>query len=234
MLDFALELRKSVFSLQVEARFTSEWTVIFGPSGAGKSTLLRLLAGLDQPDRGRIALDDHLLTDTASHLHVKPGARRLGFVAQHPALFPHLGITANVRYGIRGLNAAQAASRVEEALSLVGAIDLLNRRPRDLSGGEAQRVALARALAPLPRLLLLDEPFSALDGAASDALLLRLRPWLRAHGIQAVQVTHDATDAYTADAEVALLRAGRIVAQGPAPIALAEERVRILQRLSPS
>ena len=101
----------------------------------------------------------------------------------------------------------------------------------DLSGGEAQRVALARALAPLPRLLLLDEPFSALDGAASDALLARLQTWLTRHRVQTVLVTHDATDAYATGAEVALLREGRLAALGPAAIALASERERIVQRL---
>jgi ABC-type sulfate/molybdate transport systems ATPase subunit len=122
-------------------------------------------------------------------------------------------------------------SRIEEMLHLVDANDLVQRRPHHLSGGEAQRVALARALAPLPRLLLLDEPFSALDGAASDALLLRLQHWLREHDVQTILVTHDATDAYATGAEVASLREGRLAALGPAPVALAAERQRIIERL---
>ncbi len=231
MLEFALQLRRAAFALDVKGRFASEWTVIFGPSGAGKSTLLRLLAGLEQPERGEIALDRDALTNTARGIQLKPGKRRLAFVAQQAALFPHLAVASNVRYGIREPNVARAMQIVEEMLALVGATELANRRPRDLSGGEAQRVALARALAPQPRLLLLDEPFSALDGAASDALLTRLRPWLTAHTVQTVLVTHDATDAYTADAEVALLRDGRMVAQGPASVVLASERARILSRL---
>lgn len=231
MLEFSLKVRKAAFALDVEGLFAAEWTVIFGPSGAGKSTLLRLLAGLELPDSGHITLDRHLLTSVDRKLHLRPGYRRLAFVSQQSALFPHLTVASNVRYGIRERDTAQSASRVNEVLELVGATDLLQRRPSDLSGGEAQRVALARALAPLPRLLLLDEPFSALDGAASDALLERLRPWLQAHGVQTVLVTHDAADAYAADAEVVLLRAGRIAARGPAPVALAEERARILSRL---
>ena len=119
-------------------------------------------------------------------------------------------------------------------LALVGATDLARRRPQDLSGGEAQRVALARALAPAPRLLLLDEPFSALDGEASDALLERLQLWLRENRVQAVMATHDATDALATSAEVLLLREGRLAALGPAAEVLAAERERIALRLKTS
>ncbi|MFZ1011939.1 MAG: ATP-binding cassette domain-containing protein, partial [Terracidiphilus sp.] len=201
------------------------------PSGAGKSSLLRLLAGLERPDHGRITLDHATLTDTAAGVFARPGTRRIGLVAQQPALFPHLSVTANVSYGLRGLDRAQRTERVQEVVELVGAADLVDRRPQQLSGGEAQRVALARALAPLPRLLLLDEPFAALDGVASDALLARLQIWLREHGVLTVLVTHDATDAYASLAEVALLRAGRVVALGPAAVALASERIRLMERL---
>ncbi len=117
-------------------------------------------------------------------------------------------------------------------LQLVDAMDLAKRCPQDLSGGQAQRVALARALAPNPRLLLLDEPFSALDGAASDALVDRLQLWLRANSVQAVLATHDATDAFSTAAEVVLLREGRLVSQGPAVEVLHNERERIARRLT--
>jgi len=153
-------------------------------------------------------------------------------VAQQPALFPHLSVTANVAYGLGRLDRATRTTRIEEMLDLVGAADLVRRRTQHLSGGEAQRVALARALAPLPRLLLLDEPFSALDGAASDALLARLQLWLTAHRVQTVLATHDATDALAIGAEVALLRDGRLVAQGAAAEVLAAERNRLLARLA--
>ncbi len=236
MLEFALDARRGSFHLQVECVFASDWTVVFGPSGAGKSTLLRLLAGLDlpsidRPTHSRIALDRRALTDTATRLHLAPGHRHTALVAQQPALFPHLSVAANVAYGLRSLDRTARAARVEAMLALVGATDLAARRPQDLSGGEAQRVALARALAPAPRLLLLDEPFSALDGLASDALLERLQLWLKENRVQAVMATHDATDALAMRAEVLLLREGRLKALGPAAEVLAAERERLMARL---
>ena len=231
MLDLALDAHRGSFHLHVECKLAFDWTVIFGPSGAGKTTLLRLLAGLDRPERGRIVLDDRALTDTATGTHLRPGHRRTSLVAQQPALFPHLTVAENVAYGLRPLDAAGRAARVAAMLELVDATNLMLRRPQDLSGGEAQRVALARALAPSPRLLLLDEPFAALDGVASDALLERLLRWLSENRVQAILATHDVTDALATSAEVLLLREGRLVAQGPAAEVLAAERDRIAQRL---
>jgi ABC-type sulfate/molybdate transport systems ATPase subunit len=141
-------------------------------------------------------------------------------------------VRANVAYGVSRLDSETRAARVDEMLDLVDARSLASRRPRSLSGGEAQRVALARALAPLPRLLLLDEPFSALDGTASDALLSRLRAWLHEQNVQTVLVTHDATDAYATNAEVLLMREGKLAAIGSVSEALALERERIIRRLS--
>lgn len=231
MLEFTLHARRGSFQLEVECAFACDWTVIFGPSGSGKSTLLRLLAGLERPARGRIALDKRALTDTAIGLHLPAGHRATALVAQQPALFPHLTVAANVAYGLRSLEGPARAARVEEMLGLVAATHLMARRAQHLSGGEAQRVALARALAPAPRLLLLDEPFSALDGAASDALLERLQSWLKENQVQAVMATHDVTDALAMGAEVLLLREGRFKALGPAAEVLAAERERIALRL---
>ena len=231
MFKFSLDTRRGSFHLEVECAFASDWTVVFGPSGSGKSTLLRLLAGLDRPARGRIALDTRALTETAIGLHLPPGRRHTALVAQQPALFPHLSVAANVAYGLRSLDRATRAARVDAMLALAGATDLARRRPQDLSGGEAQRVALARALAPAPRLLLLDEPFSALDGSASDALLERLQLWLKENRVQTVMATHDATDALATNAEVLLLREGCQAALGSAAEVLAAERERIALRL---
>jgi ABC-type sulfate/molybdate transport systems ATPase subunit len=231
VLELALDARRGGFHLQVECRFAAEWTVIFGPSGAGKSTLLRLLAGLDEPLHGRVALDGQVLTDADRRFNARPGKRRCGMVAQQPALFPHLSAAANVAYGLQGWERARRTQRVEEMLALVGAAELASRRPQEISGGQAQRVALARALAPGPRLLLLDEPFSGLDGTASDALLERLQAWGRTNGVQTVVATHDVSDALATRAEVLLLREGRQVALGPAAEVLASERERLLRRL---
>lgn len=236
MLDFDLNARRGGFHLQVKCRFDSDWTVIFGHSGAGKSTLLLLVAGLDgqapgNAMQGSVALDSNILTDTANRIWVAPGRRKMALVSQHPSLFPHLSVEQNVAYGLHGLDRAARTKRVAEMLQLAGAMDLADRRPQDLSGGQAQRVALARALAPAPRLLLLDEPFSALDGTASDALIDRLQIWLRANNVQTVIATHDATDAFATCAEVALLREGRLAAFGPAENVLKEERERIVKRL---
>ncbi len=237
MLEIALDARRGGFHLQIEARFATDWTVIFGPSGSGKSTLLRLLAGLDRevaasPGNARVVFNGKALADTSAHCWVRPGLRGTALVTQQPALFPHLNVAENVAYGLSDLERSRRLARVEEMLELVGARDLSSRRPLDLSGGEAQRIALARAIAPDPRLLLLDEPFSALDGATSDALLDRLRHWLRERQVQTILATHDATDAFATAAEVALLSDGRLVALGPAALVLSEERDRLMQRLS--
>jgi ABC-type sulfate/molybdate transport systems ATPase subunit len=237
VLELAFDARRGSFHLQIECPFASDWTVIFGPSGAGKSTLLRLLAGLDlsepaRPQLARVVLDGQLLTDSSRGLWLKPGRRQTSMVGQQSALFPHLSVAANVAYGLASLERSARAARVEEMLELVDARGLMSRHPRDLSGGEAQRVALARALASQPRLLLLDEPFSALDGAASDALLIRLQAWASQSRVQTVLATHDATDALATAAEVALLHEGRLTALGPAGEVLSAERQRLQNRLA--
>jgi ABC-type sulfate/molybdate transport systems ATPase subunit len=239
VLECRLDAWRGSFHLQVECRFAAAWTVVFGPSGAGKTTLLRLLAGLDR-DRSngsrteRVVFNEIPLTDSERGLRVAPGKRKTGMVAQQPALFPHLTAAANVAYGLHNLDRASRLKRVEEMLDLAGAAELAQRSPRNLSGGQAQRVALARALAPAPELLLLDEPFSALDGAASDLLLDRLKSWVHTNGVQAILATHDVSDALMTGAEVLLLREGRQAALGPAAEVLAGERQRLLERLGPN
>jgi ABC-type sulfate/molybdate transport systems ATPase subunit len=226
VVDCSLDLRRGGFHLRIACRFASEWTVIFGPSGAGKTTLLRALAGLERGGAARIAMEGE---DVAS---LPPGRRRIGFVTQQAALFPHLSVNANVGYGLHGMARDARVVRVLEMLRLVGAEHLVGSRSSHLSGGEAQRIALARALAPMPRLLLLDEPFSALDGKTSDELLARLQPWLRERGVRVIQATHDATDAFLTHAEVVLLRDGQIVAQGPGFEVLQAERERLARSLN--
>lgn len=239
MIEFAFDAHRGSFHLQVECKLATPWTVIFGPSGSGKTTLLRQLAGLDKSQRnestgGYLRFNGAALTDTAHGLWLAPGHRQTSLVAQQPALFPHLTSAENIAYGLCGLDRSVRAARVEEMLEFVDATDFADRRPQDLSGGQAQRVALARALASGPKLLLLDEPFSALDGAASDVLLARLQAWLRENDVQAVLATHDVSDALATGAEVLLLNQGRIAALGPAAQVLADERRRLLDRLNPA
>jgi ABC-type sulfate/molybdate transport systems ATPase subunit len=234
VLEFKLDARRGSFHLQVEGRLSADWTVLFGPSGAGKTTLLRLLAGLDEDRKngfGRVVFDGNPLTDAERGVCLAPGKRQTGMVAQEPALFPNLDVKENVAYGLRDLDRAARERRVRTMLDFVGAAELARLRPQDLSGGQAQRVALARALAPAPKLLLLDEPFSALDGEASDLLLERLKAWVRDHGVQVILATHDVSDALATGAEVLLLREGRQVALGPAAEVLAGERERLITRL---
>jgi ABC-type Fe3+/spermidine/putrescine transport system ATPase subunit len=234
VLEFAFDARRGGFHLQLSATFAAEWTVVFGHSGAGKSTLLRLLAGLDRSNSAaaRVVHDGHQLTDSIAGVWLPPGRRHTALVSQQPALFPHLSVEANVAYGLQNLDRTTRKQRVKEMLELVDGEAFIDRRPQSLSGGEAQRVALARALAPRPKLLLLDEPFSALDGPAADSLIDQLQLWVHANGIQTVMATHEAADAFALGAEVALLHDGHLAAQGPGERVLAQERERITARLS--
>ena len=234
MVEVDLKANRGGFQFEVACQFAALWTVVFGPSGAGKSTLLRLIAGLELPDAGRICVHGQYMTDTEIRLRIPPGRRMTGLVAQQPALFPHFSVAANVAYGLAGrvdLGRQTKQQRIAAVLDLVGASHLAGRSPKRLSGGEAQRVALARALAPMPRLLLLDEPLSALDAGARDRILTSLQAWLAQENIQTILVTHDAADALATEAEVALLAEGKLTAIGPASEVLATERERLLARL---
>lgn len=229
MLELDLSAHRGPFQLRIAARLDASITVFFGPSGAGKSSLLRLIAGLDRLDSGLIRLDETLLDEATRKIHLPPGQRQITLAAQQPALFPHLTVAQNVAYGLTNPDTRRRI--IKDSLALVGASHLLTRQPQSLSGGEAQRVSLARALAPGPRLLLLDEPLSALDAAARDQVLAQLLPHLVERKIQTILVTHDAADALTANAEVIVLREGRLISQGPANEVLAAERARLRQRL---
>ena len=190
-------------------------TVLFGPSGAGKTTVLRALAGLDPPDAGAITFDGETWFDAARRVHVPPQARRVGLVFQEYALFPHLSVEGNVAFGLRGRPGAEARSRIDELAATFGLGDLLHRRPAELSGGQRQRVALARALAPRPRLLLLDEPLSALDAPTRAELRGELRALLEQTEVPAVVVTHDRAEALALGHRLAVLVDGTIRQIGP-------------------
>ena len=189
-------------------------TSIVGPSGSGKSTLLRLLVGFEAPDRGRITLGGTVLADGPASV---PAHRRaIGIVAQDGALFPHLSVAGNIAFGL-----GRGARRVDDTVrDLMRTVELdtalVERRPHELSGGQQQRVALARALARKPRLMLLDEPFSALDTGLREATRSAVSRVLSDAGITCILVTHDQTEALSFADQVAVLREGR-VAQAGAP-----------------
>uniref|UniRef100_A0A7V2F7H2 Molybdenum ABC transporter ATP-binding protein n=1 Tax=Rhodothermus marinus TaxID=29549 RepID=A0A7V2F7H2_RHOMR len=190
-------------------------TVLFGASGSGKTTLLRCLAGLERPDAGYIRLGGETWYDAATGYHLPPQRRGIGFVFQDYALFPHQTVAQNIAFGLGHLSKAERQRRVEELLALLELEGLADRYPAQLSGGQQQRVALARALAPRPRLLLLDEPLSALDGPTREVLRRKLRRWLATLGIPAVLVTHDWLEASTLGEQVIVLEAGHVLQQGP-------------------
>jgi molybdate transport system ATP-binding protein len=205
--------------VRVDARFTVPpgVTVLYGPSGSGKSTCLAAIAGLVTLARGRIALGDEVLSDTAAGVHRPVHLRRVGMVFQSLALFPHLSVTQNVAYGLpRGTAPAKAQQWLERMK--VGTLSA--RSPSTLSGGEAQRVALARALASEPRALLLDEPFSALDVTLRRELGAELKTLIAELKIPTLLVTHDRDDARALGERVVLLDVGKVVGEGPPATAL--------------
>nr|NLI50405.1 ABC transporter ATP-binding protein [Propionibacterium sp.] len=205
-----MRVRRHVLDVDLEIDLAaSPVTVVFGESGAGKTTLLRCVAGLDRPEPGsRISFDGQTWDD--GRTHVPTQRRRVGFLFQNHALFPHLDVDRNVAFGLRHLPRAERPHRVRAALRSAGAEHLSGRPVRQLSGGEAQRVALARALAPQPRLLLLDEPLSALDSPTRTRLRVELRRLLRSAGVPALVVTHDRAEALTLGDQLAVLHAGRL------------------------
>jgi molybdate transport system ATP-binding protein len=218
-------------SLRISCALSAPWTVLFGPSGAGKTSLLRVLAGLTRPDRGRVVLHGRTLVETESGGWVPPGQRAIGFVTQRPTLFPHMNVTANVAFGLSGLDGRSRNERVEQMLELFQAGKLAQRMPGDLSGGEKQRVALARALAPGPRLLLLDEPFTGMDADLKVSILQQLTAWLMERKVPAFYVSHEVAEAFQTSADVVVIDHGQIQAHGPAEVVLAGRREQLLRQL---
>ena len=189
-------------------------TVLLGPSGSGKSTMLRCLAGLERPERGHVRFGDRVWFDAARGVNVAPDRRDIGVLFQDYALFPHLTVQGNVAFAARGLARSTAAQRVEELIEVFRLRGLEARLPRQLSGGQQQRVALARAVFRRPRLLLLDEPLSALDRPTCDEMRDELGTLIRALGIPAYIVSHDRADALALADQTVLLDGGRIIQSG--------------------
>src|SRR3981189_1140779 len=183
-----------------------ELMTLLGPSGCGKTTLLSLVAGFLIPDRGEIAIDGRQVTDLPTH------RREIGIMFQNYALFPHMSVAANVGYGLkmRRTPRPEIARRVADALGLVKLAGLEDRRPRQLSGGQQQRVALARALVIRPKVLLLDEPFSALDRNLRASMQVEIKEIQRKLGVTTIFVTHDQSEALSLSDRIAVIAEGRI------------------------
>lgn len=186
-------------------------TCLLGPSGCGKSTTLRMIAGVEMQDGGEILVDGQVICDTI--FRIPPERRRIGLMFQDFALFPHLSVAANVAFGLKGLK-VDPRRRVGELLEKVGLSDKIDAYPHELSGGEQQRVALARALAPRPRIMLMDEPFSGLDNRLRDGIRDETLEILKAEDTAVLLVTHEPEEAMRMADEIALMRGGRIVQQG--------------------
>ncbi|MDZ7778392.1 MAG: ABC transporter ATP-binding protein [Gemmatimonadota bacterium] len=215
-LDVSLRARRDDFVLDVAFESPATGiTALFGPSGAGKTLTLRHLAGLERAESGRVALGDRILFGAAEGTWIPARERRIGLVFQEYALFPHLTVGGNVGFGLHGRSRDERAARVAWLLELVGLRGYEERKPSSLSGGERQRIALARALAPRPDLLLLDEPFAALDFRIREDLRASLLAIQRETGVPMVLVTHALEDVRALAEVLVLIDGGRVVATGP-------------------
>lgn len=208
-----LSLRLEQFSLEANVDLENTRTAIFGPSGAGKTSLLETIAGLRKPEAARITLDNQLFESTAQNYSLPIRLRKIGYVPQDDSLFPHLSVRRNLLYGSNGKPKDQTLS-FEHVTSFLEITSLLDRDVHSLSRGENQRIVIARALLSAPRLLLLDEPLTALDAKLKNAILEQLRSLHREFGIPILYVTHDPTEAIEICEEVLMLESGKIIARG--------------------
>ncbi len=228
-------VRKSVstsFQLEVDLAVEPGINILFGPSGAGKTTLLDCVAGLSKPDAGHINIGGNSLFDSAQHIDVPVTKRKIGYVFQDVALFPHLTVEANVGYGVAALSSQERRQRVSEWLDSFGIAALGHRLPSELSGGERQRVALARALVTKPSLLLLDEPLAALDLPVRMKIADDLRRLIQNMGIPVLYVTHSRDEVFMLGEHLLVVECGRIVAEGTPHKVLSAPRMETVAQLS--
>jgi molybdate transport system ATP-binding protein len=204
----------SAFELAADFHLDPGITILFGPSGAGKSTLLDCIAGLLKPSSARIALNGEVLHDSAANVFAPPQSRRLAYLFQEPALFPHLTVAQNVAFGLQGLDLSERANRAQDLLMAFRVERLAGRKPTEISGGEAQRVALARALAPAPRAVLLDEPLKGLDAELKSAIVDDLCAWNKIRQLPILYVTHQRDEVDALGERVIAIDRGQIIAEG--------------------
>jgi len=220
------------FTLDVSFAAAPGITMIFGPSGAGKTTLLDCVAGLTQPEKGRVAVGDCVFSDPEKNANVPVASRNIGYVFQSLALFPHLSVEGNIGYGLNHVAAAERRRRIGAILDAFHISALRSRRPSDISGGERQRVALARALVTDPCALLLDEPLSALDAATKKSIMDDLRAWNDLHHIPILYVTHSREELFALGERVIALEQGKVAAEGDPHQVLSAPRQEALAQLA--
>ncbi|GJE72513.1 molybdenum ABC transporter ATP-binding protein [Methylorubrum podarium] len=213
-IDVDVSLRRDGFSLDVAFRAGAGLTALFGRSGSGKTTVIDLIAGLTRPERGRITIDGTVLLDTGRGIRVPVHRRRIGCVFQEARLMPHLSVRQNLRFG-RVFSRGAGGPDLDAVADLLGIGPLLERRPAGLSGGERQRVAIGRALLARPRLLLMDEPLSALDEARKREILPYIERLRDEAGLPIVYVSHSVAEVARLASTVVVLEAGRVAASGP-------------------
>jgi molybdate transport system ATP-binding protein len=228
-----LERRRTAsppFLLDVSLDVSPGITILYGPSGAGKSTVLDCIAGLARPDSGRIAAGPDVLFDSQAGINCPPQARRVAYVFQTLALFPHMSAEENVAYGLDGLPRKESASRVDELLKAFRVDKLRTRKPAEISGGERQRIALARSLVTQPRVLLLDEPLTGLDAELKAAIVDDLRAWNAARQIPILYLTHTRDEVDALGERVIAMDHGRVISEGtPMQVLEAPRRKRLAQ-----
>ncbi|MBR5093931.1 MAG: ATP-binding cassette domain-containing protein [Oscillospiraceae bacterium] len=217
-MSLIVDIRKDMGAFRLEAAFRAEngITSLLGPSGCGKSLTLKCIAGIERPDEGHIELDGRVLFDSAARIDLPPQRRQVGYLFQNYALFPNMTLRQNILCGLHRLpDRLERESRCREILGMMRLEGLEGHKPHQLSGGQQQRAALARILVNEPRLLMLDEPFSALDAHLRDSLKIELRDRLRDFGREVLMVTHSREEAYTMSDSIAVMDKGRLLAHKP-------------------
>ena len=217
-MSLTVRIKKSLGSFTLDVDFEAEngITCLLGASGCGKSMTLKCIAGIEKPDEGYIELDGRVLFDSQRHINLPPQKRSVGYLFQNYALFPNMTVRQNILCGLhreKDRDAREAA--LHDMLRMMQLEGLERHKPSQLSGGQQQRAALARILVSEPKLLLLDEPFSALDGHLRDAIKIELRDLLRQFGREVLMVTHNRDEAYNMSEKIAVMDGGRILAMKP-------------------
>ena len=215
-MNLAIDVQHSIGQIELSAKLSLEagLTALVGPSGSGKTTLLNVIAGVIRPSKGSVRFNDEVWLDTSAGIVEPAHHRHVGYVFQEPRLFPHLSVRRNLTYG-RWLTRRRGSSiGFDDVVALLGLIELLDRRPTKLSGGEAQRVALGRALLAQPRLLLLDEPLASVDVSRRGEVLPYLDRLRSDFGIPMIYVTHTMAEVQTRADRIVVLEAGKVVGMG--------------------